>query len=97
MERDLQVVLWTSEIITYCFQSPRKVLPPNEKQDSWSSAIPLVQAHSTSMTPEMSSHKNIPSFFPCISKENKIRFTVGIVAVKLSMEVLLFLHSICEV
>lgn len=63
MQRDLQIVLCTSEIIIYYFQSPSKVLSPNKKQDFCSSAMPLMEACSLSMTLEMSSCKNIPSSY----------------------------------
>lgn len=78
-------------------QSPRKDLPPHEKQDTWPSAIRLLQSHNKSTTPEMSSHKSIPSYFYCIAKKIKIRFTKGIAAANLNTEVLLFLHSKCEI
>lgn len=95
MQRDLQVVPQTSEIPIYYIQSPRKDLPPHEKQDTWSSAIRLLKSHSMYTTPEMSTHKSIPSYFFVLQRKSKS--DLGIATANLNKEVLLFLHSKCEI
>lgn len=71
MQKDLQVIPQTSDIPIYYIRSPRKDLPPHEKQDTWPSAIRLLQSHSMSAAPEMSSHRSIPSYFFVWQRKSK--------------------------
>lgn len=90
MQMDLKIALCTFEIILYYFQSPRKFSHTKGEVGFLVKCHTTHKARSMSLTPEMWSHKKIPSL--CIAKENKIRFTMGTVAVNLKRE-MSFIYS----